>query len=150
MQTLKEKLKEDLKVALKSGNSLKKELIKVVLGEIAIEEGRGKAGFLLNDEGVMAVIKKEKNSQEIIKAEYEKIQKEVPADVLMEIEILNSYLPQQMTKEEIEAQVVETIKEIGSTSMKDMGQVMKSFNSKYSGKADGKTVSEIVKSKLNG
>jgi uncharacterized protein YqeY len=150
MQTLKEKLKEDLKVAMKTGNALKKDLIKVVLGEIALEEGRGKAGFFLNDEGVMSILKKFKNNQEVIKEEYEKLQKEVPADTLKEIEILSSYLPQQMSKEEIEVEVSTIISEVGATSMKEMGKVMGAFNAKHAGKADNKIVSETVKNKLNG
>lgn len=145
MQTLKEKLKEDLKVALKNGNSLKKDLIRMILSEVSLEEGRGAVGFLLNDEGVLSVIKKLKKSQEINKEGYEKLQKELPENLIKEIEILNSYLPQQMEEEEIKRIVSELISEVGAESMKDVGKVMSAFNSKYAGKADNKIVSTAVK-----
>lgn len=150
MQTLKEKLKEDLKIALKTSNVAKKELIKVVLSEISLEEGRGSVGFFLNDEGVMAILKKFKKNQELIKEEYEKLGQPVPEAVTKEIKILESYLPSQMNEEEIGNIVTDLISETGATSMKEMGKVMSAFNAKYAGKADNKIVSQAIKNKLNG
>lgn len=90
MQTLKEKLKEDLKVAFKTSDNSKKELIRIILSEIALEEGRGAAGFSLNDEGVMSVIKKMKKNAETIVEECKKSGREIDQKVLKEIEILDS------------------------------------------------------------
>jgi len=150
MQTLKEKLKEDLKISIKNSNSLKKNLLRVVLGEIALEETSGKAAFILNDEGVMSIIRKSKSSLELTKAECKKFQKPIPEEVDKEIAILDTYLPQQMVEEEIKTEIAAIITEIGATSMKEMGLVMKAFTAKFSGKADGKLVSTIVREKLNG
>lgn len=148
MQKLKEKLKEDLKVAIKSSNNVKKEIIKLVLSEVALEEKRGAAGFLLNDEGVMAVIKKLKKSCEITKEGYEKQEQEVPSQILDEIAALDSYLPQKMSEEQVVEKVEFIINELNATSMKDMGKVMFKFNSDYCNQADGKIVSQIVRAKL--
>jgi len=149
MQTLKEKLKEDLKKALMSRDIVKRSLIQVILGEVALEDGRGAVGFHLNDDGILAVLKKLKKNHEVTKTECEAAGREVPEDILKEIEILNTYLPAQMSKEDVEKIVDSLILEIGATSMKEMGSVMGAFNSKYAGQADGKIVSQIVKEKLN-
>ncbi len=149
-QTLKEKLKEDLKVALKTGNSIKKNIIKVILSEVALEEGRGSASFFLNDEGVLSVIKKCKKSQETIKEGYEKLKKEIPEEVLKEIKILDSYIPQQMSEDIIQEQINAMIEETGCDTMKDMGMLMTMFNKKFAGKADNRIVSQILREKLNG
>lgn len=62
-----------------------------------------------------------------------------------EIDILLEYLPKQLTEEEIEKIVIETIDEVGAKTMKDMGLVMKSVMPKVKGRADGSMVSKIVK-----
>ena len=68
-----------------------------------------------------------------------------------EIVVIEGYLPQAASQEEIEAAVVSAIEETGANSMKDMGRVMKAAQARLAGKnADGKTVSEAVKSKLGG
>lgn len=148
MQTLKEKLKEDLKVSIKSSDISKKELVKVILSEISLEEKRGAAGFSLNDEGVTAVIKKMKKNAETIKEECKKVGKEIDPSVLKEIEILDSYLPKQLSEDQIKMLVADIIEELGTNSIKDMGKIMSKFNSQFAGQADGKIVSQIVKERL--
>jgi uncharacterized protein YqeY len=152
MQTLKERLKEDLKIAIKTSNSVKKDLLKVILSEIAAEEGRGKIGHFLNDEGVISILKKFKKNQEELIEKY-KIDNRSEIEIesaKKELFILEFYFPQQMSEDEIKSEITSIIDEIGATSMKDMGKVMNSFNYKHAGKADGRLVSEIVKDKLNG
>lgn len=148
MQTLKEKLKEDLKVAIKSSDNLKKELIKVILGEITLEESRGASRFTLNDEGVMAILKKARKNQDITKEGYAARNEELPIFVLKEIEILDSYLPELMSEDQIKMIISQIIEDTGASSMKDMGKVMAEFNSQYAGKADNKFVSQYIKEKL--
>lgn len=148
MISIKEKLKEDLKVSIKSGNSLKKNLIKVILTEISIEEKRGKIGYFLNDDGVISCIKKMKKSLETIKNAMESSGKPIEKYVLEEIEILDSYLPKQMATEEIEKIISEIMRSIQNPSIKDMGKIISEFNSKYPSKADGKILSQIVKNIL--
>jgi hypothetical protein len=148
VMTLKEKLKEDLKIAIKTSDFLKKNLIKVIMSEISLEEGRGKIGFLLNNEGVTSIIKKIKKNQETLKSGYEELRKEIPESVTKEIDILNSYLPKQMLKEDVEKIVLSIISEIGISSGKDIGKVISKFNEDYAGMADNKIVSKIVKDTL--
>ena len=68
---------------------------------------------------------------------------------IAELAIVDSYLPQQMSEEEIRTAVGQVISEIGATSPAEMGKVMGGFNSKFAGKADGKIVSNIVKELLS-
>ncbi|NER18299.1 GatB/YqeY domain-containing protein [Spongiivirga citrea] len=63
--------------------------------------------------------------------------------------VIEQFLPQQLTEEEIESVVVATIDEVGATGMKDMGKVMGLVNKELAGQADGKTISNIVKAKLS-
>jgi hypothetical protein len=148
MQTLKEKLKEDLKVSIKSSDTTKKELVKVILSEISLEEKRGAAGFFLNDEGVTAVIKKMKKNAETIKEECNKIGKAIDPSVFKEIEILDTYLPKQLSEDQIKMLVADIMEELGTSSIKDMGKIMTKFNSQFAGQADGKIVSQIVRERL--
>lgn len=149
MQTLKEKLKEDLKTAFKTSDNSKKELIRMILSEIALEEGRGAAGFSLNDEGVLSVIKKMKKNSEAIVEGCKESGREIDNKILKEIEILNSYLPKQLTEDQIKMLVADIMEELGANSIKDMGKIMSKFNSEFPGQADGKIVSQIVKNRLN-
>ena len=67
---------------------------------------------------------------------------------LAQVEVLESYLPKQLSQEEIEAEVKKIIAEVGATSMKDMGKVMGTASKQLAGKADGRVISEIVKKLL--
>ena len=67
---------------------------------------------------------------------------------LAQVEVLESYLPKQLSQEEIEAEVKKIIAEVGATSMKEMGKVMGTACKQLAGKADGRVISEIVKKLL--
>ena len=150
MQTLKEKLKEDLKVSWKSGESVKKDLIRVILGEISLEEKSRTTAFLLDDEGVTSILKKAKKNHELTKEGYEKEKREVPDVLFREMEIIDSYLPKQLSEEQIKVLLVDIVEEFGECSIKDMGKIMAKFNAEFPGQADGKIVAKIVKEKLSG
>ncbi|MCP4373414.1 MAG: GatB/YqeY domain-containing protein, partial [Deltaproteobacteria bacterium] len=66
-----------------------------------------------------------------------------------ELEILEFYLPQQLSEEEINALIKEAIEEVGATSMKDMGKIMKYIMPKTQGRADGKMINQLVKKQLS-
>ena len=67
---------------------------------------------------------------------------------LAQVEVLESYLPKQLSQEEIEAEVKKIIAEVGATSIKEMGKVMGTASKQLAGKADGRVISEIVKKLL--
>ena len=145
---LKEKLLEDMKNAMKDKNVVRKNVIQMVrAGILQIEKDKQ---IELDDAQILDVIAKESKKRKDSLADYEKSGREdLIAQINEEIEILSEYLPKPLSNEEIEKIVEEIISEVGATSMKDMGVVMKEAKAKIGPAADGKTINEIVKSKLN-
>jgi len=141
--TLKEKLKEDLKISMKSGETIKRGIIRLVLSEIAAEDARRKVGQNhLDDFGIQGVIKSMVKNLTGIPEELK------TEELKKEIEILNSYLPELMSEEETRIKVEEVISETEVSSMKDIGKVMGAFTAKYKGKADNKLVMKLIKERL--
>ena len=114
------------------------------------EANKKSADYVLTDDESLKVlntlVKQRKDSAE----QFEKAGRdEMASKELAEIKVLEEYLPQSATKDEIEAAVAEAITETGATSMKEMGAVMKATQTKLAGKSvDGKLVSETVRAKL--
>ena len=145
---IKEKLLNDLKESMKEKNIIKKNTIQMIrAGILQVEKDKS---IELNDEQIIEIIAKESKKRKDAKADFEKSGRE---DLIKqndeEIEILTQYLPKQLSVEEIENIVKEVISEVGATSIKDMGIVMKTSKEKIGAAADGKTISEVVKKLLN-
>ncbi|MBQ2890257.1 MAG: GatB/YqeY domain-containing protein [Clostridia bacterium] len=146
--SLKETLMDDLKIAMKEKDVIRKNTVQMVRSAVLQFEKDNKTE--LSDEGVIEVIAKELKRRRDVLPEYEKSGREdLIADINREIEILLAYLPKQLTKEELEVIVAEAIAEVGATSMKDMGKIMAAVMPKTKGRADGKMINEIVKAKLS-
>lgn len=145
---MKEQLLQELKEAMKEKDLIKKNTITLLRSAILqVEKDNQKE---LSDEEIVGIVAKEVKKRKDSINDYEKAGRDdIISDLNKEIEILSKYLPKQLTTEEIEALVEESIKNVGATSPRDMGKVMQDLRPKISGKADGKVVSEIVKSKLN-
>ena len=145
---LKEKLLEDMKNAMKDKNVVRKNVIQMVrAGILQIEKDKQ---IELDDAQILDVIAKESKKRKDSLADYERSGREdLIAQINEEIEILSEYLPKPLSNEEIEKIVEEVIAEVGATSMKDMGTVMKEAKAKIGPAADGKTINEIVKAKLS-
>lgn len=146
---LKEKLLNDLKEAMKEKNLIRKNTIQMVRAAILqIEKDKG---IEVTDEQIVEIIAKESKKRKDTAADFEKSGRE---DLIKqnneEIEILSTYLPKQLSTQEIETIVKEIIQNSGATSMKDMGIVMKTAKEKIGAAADGKTISDAVKKCLIG
>lgn len=146
--SLKNKIIEDLTAAMKAKNTNRTSVLRMVKANLMnrqIEKGAD-----LTDEEVtktlQSLVKQRKDSIE----QYEKANRaELAEKEKSELSVIEDYLPQAASKEEIEKAVAEAVKETGANSMKEMGAVMKVAQAKLVGKtADGKLVSETVKSKL--
>ena len=145
---LKEKLLEDMKISMREKNVIRKNVIQMV--RAAILQVEKDKQIELNDEQIVEIIAKESKKRKDSLPDYEKSGREdLINQVKEEIEILAEYLPKQLTKEEIERRVEEIIEKTGASTMKDMGIVMKEAKAKIGPAADGKTINEIVKQKLN-
>ncbi len=145
---LKEKLLEDMKVSMRDKKIIRKNVIQMV--RAAILQVEKDKQIELNDEQITEIIAKESKKRKDSLADYEKSGRQDLIDQINEeIEILSEYLPKPLTTEEIEKIVEEVIASTGASTMKDMGMVMKEAKTKIGPAADGKTINEIVKQKLN-
>ena len=146
--SLKEKLMDDLKVAMKEKDIIRKNTVQMVRSSVLQYEKDNLTE--LDDEGVLDVIARELKKRRDVLPEYEKSGRDdLLADINKEIETLLAYLPKQLTPEELEEIVVAAIAEVGATSMKDMGKIMAAVMPKTKGRADGKMINAIVKAKLS-
>lgn len=145
--SLKAKLQEDLKLAMKNKDTVKKSVITLIRAEIKQREVDTRTE--LGDDEVIDVITKQLKQRRDAKTEFEKASRDdLVQEAEAEIEVLMEYLPQQLSKEELNEIVKETISEVGATSMKDMGKIMAAIKPKTKGRADGKMINELVKSNL--
>ncbi|MBE6159981.1 MAG: GatB/YqeY domain-containing protein [Lactobacillales bacterium] len=145
---MRERILEDLKNAMKAQDKKTLSVIRMVKGAMQMEELNKKAE--LTDDEVIAVIAKQIKTRKESIVEYEKGNR---ADLIEatqeEIEILNKYMPEQLSEEEINKVIDEIFEEVKPSSIKDMGKVMGLANSKLKGKADMGMVSSTIKEKLN-
>ena len=145
---LKEKLLEDLKNCMKEKNVVRKNVIQMV--RAAILQVEKDKHITLEDEQIIDIIAKESKKRKDSLTDYEKSGREdLINEIKEEIAILAEYLPKQLSIEEVETIVKEVISEVGATSMKDMGKVMKSAKEKIGPASDGKTRNEVVKKLLS-
>lgn len=146
--SLKKKLQEDWKQALKSRNKLKANTISMAKAAILLVEKTD--GRKLDDEEIYEVISKEVKQRREAILKFEKGNRQgLIEQGNPEIEILLNYLPQQLSEEEICEIVRQAVNKVGANSIKDIGKVMATVVPSTKGRADGKLVSQIVKQYLN-
>ncbi|MCS7230223.1 MAG: GatB/YqeY domain-containing protein [Candidatus Kryptonium sp.] len=147
---LREKLAEDLKNAMKSGDKIRLEVVRMLQTMIRRKEIERKGeGKELTEEDEIQVVKSEiKKRKEAIELFEKGGRSDLAEKEKKELEILNEYLPEQMSEEEIEKFVEKVINEIGASGPKDVGKVMGAVMKELRGKADGALVQKIVKEKL--
>lgn len=147
--SLKDVLFADLKTAMKEKDAVRKDTVQLIRsGILQIEKDKK---IELDDEGVIDVIAKQLKSRRDALPEYEKSGRQDLIEKLnKEIEILLSYLPEQLSEEEIQAIVEAAVAESGAATMKDMGKVMAIVTPKVKGRADNKVVGNFVKKMLQG
>ena len=146
--SLKDKLMDDLKAAMKDKDTVRKNAVQMVRASVLQVEKDNKV--TLDDEGVIEVVAKEVKIRKDVLPEYEKSGRPELIDELnREIEVLMAYLPKQMSEEEIEALVIDAIAQTEAKSMKDIGKVMAVIMPKTKGKADGKVINQFVKKHLS-
>ena len=146
---LREKILADIKSAMVSRDTVKLNTLRFLNAQIKNKEIDSRPAPITADD-VMTVVKK------LVKQRKESIEQFSAAgrtDLVdqenAELKILETYLPAQMSREQIEKLVTEVIAATGAKTIKDMGSVMKEAQARAAGAADGKLISEIIKSKLN-
>lgn len=145
--SLKTKLQDDLKLAMKNKDTVKKSVVTLIRAEIKQREVDTRTE--LGDDEIIDVITKQLKQRRDAKTEFAKASRDdLVQEAEAEIEVLMEYLPRQLSKEELNEIVKDTISEVGATSMKDMGKIMAAIKPKTKGVADGKMINELVKSNL--
>lgn len=149
--TLKTKLQDDLKAAMKSGDKRRLAALRLTLSAIKIAETaetRATRGDLA-DEEIIPVLQTEIKRRRDTIAELEKADRpEMLADEKAELAALSDYMPKQMSRDQVVEAARAVIAEMGATGPAQMGAVMKQLMARLKGQADGKLVNEVVRELL--
>lgn len=145
---MKEKLMEDLKMAMKNKDIVKKNTIQMI--RAAILQTEKDKQIELDDNGILEIINKQVKQKNDALEQFKKADRQdLVEQTELEINILKKYLPKQLSKEEVEQIVIDLSRTLGISDMKGMGTLIKSAKAKIGAGSDGKTISEVVKKILN-
>ena len=144
---LRHKIEQSLKDAMREKNENKRDALRMVLTALKLKEKeiRREPDQAETMQVISSLIKQRRDSAEQFRAGG---REDLAAKEEDEIRILQDFLPVQLSTEELETLVSEAISETGATSQKEMGRVMKALMPKVGGRADGKTLNEMVRRKL--
>lgn len=145
---LREKINDDLKDAMKSGDKVRLETLRMIRAQVLEFEKSGVGREMTEEDDMKILLSAVKKRKESIE-QYEKAgRKELVEKEQRELEIIQHYLPKQMSKEEAEKIITTIIAETGASSAKDFGKVMSAAMKELKGKIDGKIINDIVKQRL--
>lgn len=146
--SLENEIMTQIKAAMKSKDATALEALRAVKSAILLEKTKQK-GVELSEADELKIlqklVKQRKDSAEIYISQN---RSDLAETELNQVKVIEVFLPKQMSYEEIEKNVLNIIGKLGATGMKDMGKVMGAASKQMAGKADGKTISSIVKEKL--
>jgi uncharacterized protein YqeY len=146
--TTKVELENALKDAMRSGDEVSKRTLRMALSSIRLTEVD--KGGALDENALMAILQKEvKTRQEAIEEAQTAKRPDLEAEAKAEIAVLQSFLPQQLSSEELESLARQAIAETGATSVREMGQVMKVLMPRLQGRATGDQASQVVRKLLS-
>ena len=151
---LREQLMDDLKEAMRQQDELRKRTIRSVIAAMKQAETELDASgerVSLDDDDILALIAKQAKQRQESIVEYKRAgRQDLVDEEETELAILQAYLPQQLGREEIEAEARAVIAEVGASGPRDMGKVMKPLMARLRGRADGKVANQIVRELLAG
>ena len=148
---IQERIDSDLKESMRAKNASKVGVLRMLKSALTYAEiaKSGSEAELSDAEAAQVIRKQAKQRQDSIESFEKGGRAELAAKEKAELSILNAYLPQAMSTDELAALVRETIAEVGMTSKAQMGAVMKALQTRVAGRADGKTLSQEVQKQLN-
>lgn len=150
--SLKDRISDEIKTAMKAKDKLRLETVRGIKKVIIERESdiRAKGRDALNEEEELAIVMQlAKQRRDSIKQYTDAGREDLAEKEAKELEILEEYLPAQMSDADVEAAIEAVIAQVGATSMRDMGKVMGPVMAKLKGQADGGKVQAIVKAKLS-
>ena len=146
--SLKQRITEDMKTAMRTGNTKQRDTIRLL--QAAIKQREVDDRITLDDTAVIAVIEKMLKQRKDSITQYEAAQRLDLADIEKdEVVVLSAYMPQALNDSEIDAVIAEAISETGAKGMQDMGKVMAILKPKLAGRADMSKVSTLIKAKIS-
>mgnify|MGYP000844068484 CR=1 FL=1 len=146
--SLKQRITEDMKAAMRSGDTKQRDTIRLL--QAAIKQREVDERIVLDDAAVIAVIEKMLKQRKDSIAQYEAAQRLDLANIEKdEVSVLSAYMPQALDDSEIDALITEVISETGAKGMQDMGKVMAILKPKLAGHADMAKVSALIKGKIS-
>ena len=146
--SLKQKITDDLKEAMRAGNTKQRDTIRLL--QAAIKQREVDERITLDDAAIIAVIDKMLKQRKDSITQYEAAKRSDLAEIEKdEVAILTAYMPQALTEAEIDTLIAEAISASGARNMQEMGRVMAILKPQLSGRADMGTVSALIKAKLS-
>ncbi|MEP1490093.1 MAG: GatB/YqeY domain-containing protein [Algibacter sp.] len=148
--SLQQDIMTALKTAMKAKDQASLTALRAVKSAILLAQTESGAKEELTEEQELKILQKQVKQRKDSAAIYlEQGREDLAAPELAEAKVISQFLPEALSEEEIERIVVMTIDRVGASGMKDMGKVMGMVSQELAGKADGKTISSIVKAKLS-
>ncbi len=148
MNQTRQKLENDMKDAMRSKDQLKLSTIRMIRSEILNKDKE--SGEDINEDAVIKILESMLKKREEAESQYREAERIDLADKEKEESIfIKSYLPEQMTDEEIQSEVERVVSEQNANSIKDIGKVMPILTKELAGRANGSRISNIVKNLLN-
>ena len=147
MSAIKANLQDELKSAMRQRDSQRRNAIRLLQSSVKQVEIDTRAS--LDDDGVLKILRREAKQRRETISELEGAGRtDDAADARYELELIETFLPRQMTEDELRPIVAAAVADVGATSMKQMGQVMKAVMPRVHGRADGRAVNAIVRELL--
>ena len=147
--TIEEQINEDMKAAMKEKDQVRLAAVRAIKAQILLAKTSGKTDSV-TDADVLSILQKmTKQRQESIDIYSQQGRQDLVDEETKQLSFIKAYLPAQISEAEMEAVVKQVIAQTGASSIKDMGKVMKAANAQLAGKAESKTVADIVKKCLN-
>lgn len=140
---------EQMKVAMKAKDTVALESLRAIKSALLLASTSGSGSEISVEDEVKLVQKLVKQRKDSAAIFIEQGRQDLANPELAQVAVIEQFLPEQLTEEEVEKVVVQTIDATGATGMKDMGKVMGIVSKELAGQADGKMISTIVKQKLN-
>lgn len=148
MTSLQERIQDDMKSAMRAGNTLERDTLRMLIA--AMKNERIERGEELDEDGVLTVVRRGVKSRKDSAQQYREANRpELAEKEEAEIAVLEGYLPRQMDEAATRAAVTQAIADTGASGKADIGKVMKAVMAKHRGVVDGKLVNQIAAGMLN-
>jgi len=146
---LTERINTDIKAAMKAREKAKLEALRAIKSALLLEATKGGDSESTDEDGIRILQKLHKQRMDAYQIYVEQGREDLASDEKEQAEVIAVYLPKQMTKEELEPEIIAIIEQTGAAGMKDMGKVMGMASKKFAGKAPGRLIADTVKNVLS-